>query len=165
MLRANPRSYGKTQLCSVSQSWTQSMYVTQPHAEMRCRCLASSSEHIFFYFQTWNPQLSVHIVLSPLAANDKCIIFVFGHVSHFDTKELQVQSYLNSRKYSQNADSLPSEGFFSFSEEIHKVYGLTSLWGSPAAEKIGIFCPLAMLFMPSMAEMPVWIISSGQIRH
>lgn len=38
---------------------------------------------------------------------------------------------------------------------------LTSLWGSPAAEKMGIFCPLAMLFIPSMAEMPVWIISSG----
>ena len=36
-----------------------------------------------------------------------------------------------------------------------------SLCGSPAAEKMGIFCPLAMLFMPSMAEIPVWIISSG----
>lgn len=43
----------------------------------------------------------------------------------------------------------------------YRIDGLTSLWGSPAAEKIGIFCPLAMLFMPSMAEMPVWIISSG----
>lgn len=39
--------------------------------------------------------------------------------------------------------------------------GLTSLWGSPAAEKMGIFCPRAMLFMTSMGEMPVWIISSG----
>jgi hypothetical protein len=37
----------------------------------------------------------------------------------------------------------------------------TSLCGSPAAEKMGIFCPLAMLFMPSIAEIPVWIISSG----
>lgn len=39
--------------------------------------------------------------------------------------------------------------------------GLTSLWGSPAAEKMGIFWPRAMLFMTSMGEMPVWIISSG----
>lgn len=39
--------------------------------------------------------------------------------------------------------------------------GRTSLWGSPAAEKMGIFWPRAMLFMTSMGEMPVWIISSG----
>ena len=32
---------------------------------------------------------------------------------------------------------------------------LTSLWGSPAAEKMGIFWPRAMLFMTSMGEMPV----------
>lgn len=38
---------------------------------------------------------------------------------------------------------------------------LTSLWGSPAAEKMGIFWPRAMLFMTSMGEIPVWIISSG----
>jgi hypothetical protein len=37
----------------------------------------------------------------------------------------------------------------------------TSLWGRPAAEKMGIFWPRAMEFMVSMAEMPVWIISSG----
>lgn len=37
----------------------------------------------------------------------------------------------------------------------------TSLWGRPAAEKMGIFCPRAMLFITSMGEMPVWIISSG----
>ena len=39
--------------------------------------------------------------------------------------------------------------------------GLTSLCGRPAAEKMGIFCPLAMLFIVSMADIPVWIISSG----
>ena len=38
---------------------------------------------------------------------------------------------------------------------------LTSLWGSPAAENIGIFCPRAMLFIVSIAVMPVCIISSG----
>ncbi len=37
----------------------------------------------------------------------------------------------------------------------------TSLWGRPAAEKMGIFCPLAILFIMSMADIPVWIISSG----
>nr|CAD7200051.1 unnamed protein product [Timema douglasi] len=37
----------------------------------------------------------------------------------------------------------------------------TSLWGKPAAEKIGIFCPRAIEFITSIAEMPVWIISSG----
>lgn len=37
----------------------------------------------------------------------------------------------------------------------------TSLCGRPAAEKMGIFWPLAMLFIPSMADIPVWIISSG----
>ena len=36
-----------------------------------------------------------------------------------------------------------------------------SLWGKPAAEKRGIFWPLAMEFMTSMAEIPVWIISCG----
>lgn len=45
--------------------------------------------------------------------------------------------------------------------KVNSVSVSTSLWGSPAAEKMGIFCPLAILFMPSMAEMPVWIISSG----
>ena len=38
---------------------------------------------------------------------------------------------------------------------------LTSLWGRPAAEKMGIFWPLAIEFIPSIAEIPVWIISSG----
>lgn len=37
----------------------------------------------------------------------------------------------------------------------------TSLWGRPAAEKMGIFWPRAMLFITSMGEIPVWIISSG----
>jgi len=36
-----------------------------------------------------------------------------------------------------------------------------SLCGRPAAEKMGIFCPRAMEFMVSMAEMPVETISSG----
>lgn len=35
------------------------------------------------------------------------------------------------------------------------------MWGRPAAEKMGIFCPRAMLFITSMGEIPVWIISSG----
>lgn len=39
--------------------------------------------------------------------------------------------------------------------------GPTSLWGRPAAEKMGIFWPRAMLFITSMGEIPVWIISSG----
>ena len=39
-----------------------------------------------------------------------------------------------------------------------------SLWGSPAAEKRGIFWPRAMEFMVSIVEMPVWIISSGYVR-
>ena len=46
-------------------------------------------------------------------------------------------------------------------EQIETEKLLTSLWGRPAAEKIGIFCPLAMLFIVSMADIPVWIISSG----
>jgi hypothetical protein len=37
----------------------------------------------------------------------------------------------------------------------------TSLCGKPAAEKMGIFCPLAILFILSMADIPVCIISSG----
>jgi hypothetical protein len=37
----------------------------------------------------------------------------------------------------------------------------TSLWGKPAAEKMGIFCPRAIEFMVSIVEIPVWIISSG----
>ena len=32
---------------------------------------------------------------------------------------------------------------------------VTSLCGKPLAEKIGIFCPRAILFMPSMADIPV----------
>lgn len=36
-----------------------------------------------------------------------------------------------------------------------------SLCGRPLAEKMGIFCPLAMEFITSMAEIPVWTISSG----
>lgn len=39
-----------------------------------------------------------------------------------------------------------------------------SLCGKPAAEKRGIFCPLAIEFMVSIVEMPVWIISSGYVR-
>mmetsp|Transcript_17838 Transcript_17838/g.53744 ORF Transcript_17838/g.53744 Transcript_17838/m.53744 type:complete len:203 (+) Transcript_17838:5043-5651(+) len=39
-----------------------------------------------------------------------------------------------------------------------------SLCGSPAALNSGIFCPRAMLFMMSMVEIPVWIISSGYVR-
>jgi hypothetical protein len=35
------------------------------------------------------------------------------------------------------------------------------LCGRPAAEKMGIFCPRAMEFMVSIAEIPVEIISSG----
>lgn len=42
---------------------------------------------------------------------------------------------------------------------------MTSLWGRPAAEKIGIFCPRAIEFITSMVEMPVWIISSGYMRE
>ena len=37
----------------------------------------------------------------------------------------------------------------------------TSLWGRPAAEKMGIFCPRAIEFIVSTALMPGWIISSG----
>ena len=39
------------------------------------------------------------------------------------------------------------------------------MWGKPAAEKIGIFCPRAMEFITSIVEIPVWIISSGYIRE
>ena len=42
---------------------------------------------------------------------------------------------------------------------------MTSLWGRPAAEKIGIFCPRAIEFITSIVEIPVWIISSGYIRE
>jgi hypothetical protein len=42
---------------------------------------------------------------------------------------------------------------------------MTSLWGRPAAEKIGIFCPRAMEFITSMVDIPVWIISSGYMRE
>jgi hypothetical protein len=42
---------------------------------------------------------------------------------------------------------------------------MTSLWGRPAAEKIGIFCPRAIEFITSMVEIPVWIISSGYMRE
>ena len=45
--------------------------------------------------------------------------------------------------------------------KFNKKSHFTSLCGRPAAEKMGIFWPLAMLFMPSMAEIPVCIISSG----
>jgi hypothetical protein len=38
---------------------------------------------------------------------------------------------------------------------------LTSLCGRPDAEKMGIFCPRATEFMVSIAEIPVWNISSG----
>ena len=38
-----------------------------------------------------------------------------------------------------------------------------SLCGRPAAENSGIFCPLAIEFMTSMVEIPVWIISSGYV--
>ncbi len=41
----------------------------------------------------------------------------------------------------------------------------TSLCGKPAAEKIGIFCPRAILFITSIADIPVWIISSGYSRE
>ncbi len=37
----------------------------------------------------------------------------------------------------------------------------SALCGSPAAEKIGSFCPLTRVFMPSMLEMPVWMNSDG----
>lgn len=53
-------------------------------------------------------------------------------------------------------------GHYNNNEKCRYVY--TSLWGSPAAEKIGIFWPRAILFIVSIADMPVWIISSGYIR-
>ena len=37
--------------------------------------------------------------------------------------------------------------------------------GLPAAEKSGIFWPRATEFIVSIAEMPVWIISSGYVRE
>ena len=37
----------------------------------------------------------------------------------------------------------------------------SSLWGSPDAEKIGSFCPLTRVFIPSMVEIPVWMKSEG----
>lgn len=42
-----------------------------------------------------------------------------------------------------------------------QIWAAISLWGRPAAEKIGIFCPRAIEFMVSMADIPVAIISSG----
>lgn len=37
----------------------------------------------------------------------------------------------------------------------HVLKKFTSLCGKPAAEKMGIFCPLAIEFMISIAEIPV----------
>jgi hypothetical protein len=42
-----------------------------------------------------------------------------------------------------------------------QIWAAISLCGRPEAEKIGIFCPRAIEFMVSMAEIPVEIISSG----
>ena len=37
-----------------------------------------------------------------------------------------------------------------------------SLWGRPEAEKIGSFCPLTRVFIPSMVEIPVSMKSAGE---
>ncbi len=37
----------------------------------------------------------------------------------------------------------------------------TSLWGRPAAEKMGSFCPLTRVLVPSMVEIPVWMKALG----
>ena len=41
------------------------------------------------------------------------------------------------------------------------IWSATSLWGRPDAEKIGSFCPLTRVFIPSMVEIPVWMKSEG----
>jgi hypothetical protein len=43
--------------------------------------------------------------------------------------------------------------------------GASEAAGLPAAEKSGIFWPRATEFIVSIAEMPVWIISSGYVRE
>lgn len=40
------------------------------------------------------------------------------------------------------------------SEAWRAICAATSLWGRPAAEKMGIFCPRATEFITSMAEIP-----------
>ncbi|KAF7630790.1 hypothetical protein Mgra_00008950 [Meloidogyne graminicola] len=40
------------------------------------------------------------------------------------------------------------------SAQVNAKRGFTSLCGRPAAEKMGIFCPRAMLFITSIAEIP-----------
>jgi hypothetical protein len=58
--------------------------------------------------------------------------------------------------------SSPSRtSFFLTREACLQIWALISLWGRPAAEKRGIFYPLAIEVMVSIAEIPVWIISFG----
>jgi hypothetical protein len=41
------------------------------------------------------------------------------------------------------------------------IWAATRLWGRPPPEKMGSFWPRVREFMPSMAEMPVWMNSRG----
>lgn len=61
-----------------------------------------------------------------------------------------------------------SRRFSVFSSRLTKpawrqIWAAISLWGRPAAEKSGIFCPLAIEFMTSIVDIPVCIISSGYV--
>ncbi len=48
--------------------------------------------------------------------------------------------------------------------DCRAIWRAMSLWGRPDAEKMGSFWPLTRVFMPSMAEMPVWMNSAGDSR-
>lgn len=48
------------------------------------------------------------------------------------------------------------------SDAWRAICAATSLWGRPAAEKMGIFCPRATEFITSMAEMPGFCLCVGR---
>lgn len=69
---------------------------------------------------------------------------------------LEINSNYTSRRFGDFSSRLTKPAW-------RQIWAAISLWGRPAAEKSGIFCPLAIEFITSMVEIPVWIISSGYV--
>ena len=67
----------------------------------------------------------------------------------------------NSSSLSSSLIRLPASSGCFTRPACLQICAAISLWGRPAAEKSGIFCPRAIEFITSMVPMPVWIISSG----
>ena len=96
----------------------------------------------------------------PLLSKSRRKKFAVSRFTPIAAKTMQNSSSLGS---SSLIRSFAASGCFTRPACL-QICAAISLWGKPAAEKSGIFCPRAIEFMTSMVPMPVWIISSGYVR-